>query len=169
MRKLTIGVALMAVIALSGAFAQQQQQGPSLQQNQQSQVELKDGELQKFVAVLQEVQQVQSQAQQDMQSSLEEEGLSQQRFSEIHRQKQGNSGSGSNSGSGAGEISRQEQQAYQAVLSRLQEIRQSTSEEIQTLIKDEGFSLDRFNAVYRAVQQRPQLQQRVQNMLQSSG
>lgn len=163
MRKVLIGTLLALALAVTPALAQQQGQP----QQQQPQIELQDGELQQFVAVLESVRQVQSQAQQDMQSSLEDEGMSQQRFSEIHRQKQQSGGSGS--GSGSGNISQQEEQQYQAILSELQEIRQQTSQEIQQVIQDEGFSMQRFNQIYRAVQSRPQLQQRVQNMMSSSG
>ena len=166
MRKSILAVLAAAALVATPLLAQQQNQGPGGQQ-QPSQVELKDGELQMFVSVLQSVQEVQSQAQQDVESSLQDQGLSKKRFNEIHQQKQ-QSGQ-SNSSSGSANVTQQEEQSYQAVLKDLQKIRQETSQQIQSIIKDEGFSLNRFNAVYRAVQSRPELQKRVQNLMSSSG
>jgi len=155
--------AIVLVFALAAAPIIAQSTTQQGQSQQQSQIELEDGELQEFVSALQAVQQVQSNAQSKMQKSLEDEGLSQKRFQEIYQAQQNPNQSGN------ADVSDQEQQKFDSVMQTIRSIQQNTRSKITQAIKDEDLSVQRFNAIYKAVQQRPELQQQVQSMMQQSG
>jgi hypothetical protein len=66
-------------------------------------------------------------------------------------------------------VSDQEKQKFDSVMQTIRSIQKNTRSKITQAIKDEDLSVQRFNAIYKAVQQRPELQQQVQSMMQQSG
>ncbi len=128
---------------------------------QQPEVEdVSDEELDRFVDALQVVEEIQIETQTAMTDAIEAEGMSEQRFSEIHNAQQ-------NPEMDLGdEISEAEEQAYESVLAELMEVQQGAQQEMQDAVSDEGFDVQRFNEIIMAIQQDQELAQRVQEMLQ---
>ncbi|ACK73472.1 hypothetical protein PCC7424_5121 [Gloeothece citriformis PCC 7424] len=127
--------------------------GKILAQETQSQ-EISSEELQKFVAAIKQIEQIEYKAQEQMAQAVEQEGLTTERFLEI-----GNSNSNT-------EVSSQEQEQFSGALAKVQEIAEKAESDKKNVLEEQGFEIERFNQIIAQIQQDPSLKQQVQQMLQ---
>jgi len=122
--------------------------------------EVSDEELDRFVTALQAVEQIQIETQATMTEAIEAEGMSEERFSQIHSAQQ-------NPEMELGDdVTAAEEEAYESVLATLMEVQQTAQGDMQDAVAEEGFDVQRFNEIIIAIQQDPELAQQVQQMLE---
>lgn len=122
--------------------------------------EVTDEELNRFVTALQTVQEIQIETQATMSEAIEAQGMTEQRFSEIHNAQR------NPEIDLTAEITEAEEETYEAVLAQLISLQRGAQEEMQDAVASEGFNVQRFNEIIMAIQQDQELAQRVQEMLQ---
>lgn len=122
--------------------------------------EVTDEELNRFVTALQTVQEIQIETQATMSEAIEAQGMTEQRFSEIHNAQR------NPEIDLTAEITEAEEETYEAVLAQLISLQRGAQEEMQDAVASEGFNVQRFNEIIMAIQQDPELAQQVREMLQ---
>jgi hypothetical protein len=152
------GVLYRGIVVVSGIFFIIS--APVFAQEASQTVEIPDNELEDFVSALKDVEEIQETSQQTYTEMIEEEGMTEQRFGEIHNANQNPDSTGEI------EISDQENESYQVLLGQLIEMQQEAQQEMQAAVTDNGLEVPRFNEILVAVQQDPGLQERVQELLE---
>ena len=118
-------------------------------------------ELQQFANAVIEVQAIELQTQESMAQVVEAEGINPARFNEIFLAQQ------SIGAESAPEITPEEQQTFDQVLSQLEEIDQASQTSKEQAVIAHGLEMDRFSQILTAVRQDPDLQRQVQELLPS--
>ncbi len=124
---------------------------------QQPQNEYSDEELITFIRAAREVMPLQQESQMRMIEVIEDEGLSVERFNMILE------------AHGMGEeidISEDEMNAFHSALERVQEVQAEYEERIFDTIDDQGMDPKRYLAIFADYQQDPELQMRVNQLMQ---
>ncbi len=149
---ITIAFAFFAV----PAEAQFEQPQPDAQ----PQIDVSDDELQSFVDASMSAQAVQAESQQEMVAVVDEEGIDVQTYNDIMQAQQ--------MGQSTEEldVSADDMEKFESAFEQIQEIEQEMEAELTGAIEGEGMDMDRFQEINMAVQQDPELQQRVQQMIQ---
>ncbi|MCC8361162.1 DUF4168 domain-containing protein [Salinimicrobium sediminilitoris] len=133
-------------------------QTPQMPQQEQQQTEVTDAELTKFVEALKGVQMVTQQAQQKMMQMVQEEGMEIPRFNEIHQ--------ASVDPKVEVEATSEEKATHKKIIGELETMQAGIQEQLESLIKDQGLSLERYEQIAMRLQSDTQLQQRIQQMIQ---
>lgn len=147
------------------AEAQEQQQQPSPDQQmpatpEGSTVDVDQEELERFANAFLAVQEIQDQSRQEMAEAIEQEGLTIEEYNQMFRQQQ-------QPEAAEAEMSPEQQEQFQQADARIDEIEQEAQTEIENAITGEGIELERFEELWVAIQQDPELQQEVQQILQN--
>lgn len=121
--------------------------------------EVSDTELQQFASALQQVQSVDQDAQQDMVKAVEEEGFEIQRFNEIHQAKL--------DPNQEADASNEEEVMYEMASKELEKIQVDAQQKMQKKIAEEGLTVTRYQEIMASLQTNPDLQQKLQEILQS--
>ncbi|MEX2379404.1 MAG: DUF4168 domain-containing protein [Vicingaceae bacterium] len=155
-----IGISLVAVFAFTTVNAQVNQVPQQMQQQQQQQTtpDISDEELQKFVDAFQEVQAENQKIQQKMIAEIQEEGMDVQRFSQIQQAQQ--------NPDQEVDMTAEEEEAIGNLMPELQSIQQESQVVMQKKIEDAGLSMTRYQEIAQMVQQSPELQQKLQSMME---
>lgn len=153
MKKLAIVAMMVALVAAFGA-AQDMFPGEAPEP-----VDVSDSELNQFVDALQQIEQVQQETQQDMITVLDEQGISTERFNEIYQSEH------SPEFELDQPLSSDEEGRYRVAEQQLQGIQEESQVQMSQVVENEGLNVERFNEIYVALTQDPELQQRVQEML----
>lgn len=132
-------------------------QTPQLMQEQQ-QTEVTDAELTKFIAALQGIQMVTQQAQQEMMEVVQDKNMDIVRFNEIHE--------GTINSEVEVEATPEEIGTYKEIIGQLETMQTNVQQQLEKLITDQGLSLQRYEQIAMQLQSNPELQQRIQQMLQ---
>jgi len=162
---LTAIVFAFAFMACQGDSAQDQtmEQDPMQQQQPQQQptTEVSDEELQDFLEVSSELQEVQMGSQQEMITVVEEEGLSVDKYNQIAQAEQ--------AGQSTDEldVSSDDLDNYERASQQIAEMEQELEPQLESIIASHGMDMDRFQEINMALQQDPVLQERIQQMMQS--
>lgn len=127
---------------------------------QQPPAQVDEGELTKFVEIVQKIQPMGMEAQQKMMAAVQDEGLEVERFSEIMSAQQ------MPEGESDAEVSPAELDKYEKAQGAIDKIQDDTQEEMERIIGDNGMTLDRYEEIMMVVQQDQDLMQRVQSMMQ---
>ncbi len=127
-------------------------------QMQQEKLEVSDVELNRFANALHKLQGIQDSTQQEMIAAVENTGLEVETYNQVMKELQ--NAESMEDVNASEEKVQQVQQAYQEV----QEIQISQEQEIAEAIQEEGLKSDRFQKILQAVQQDPELMQRLQNL-----
>ncbi|MDG5768124.1 DUF4168 domain-containing protein [Balneolales bacterium ANBcel1] len=124
--------------------------------------DVSDEDLQTFVDASILAQQIQTEAQMEMIAIVEEEGLDVQTYNEILQ--------GMQRGEDPEEleISSDNVEKFEKASELIGEIEQQMEVELIAAIEDEGLSLDRYQEIFAAVQTNPELQQKMQQMIQEA-
>ncbi len=156
--KILFSLLVMSALSLS-LFAQApQQQQPQQQQQMQmggDMEEVSDRELKKFVNVQEMIQEKNQEAQPKMIEIIEENEFDIQRFVEL-----------SQAAETGGEVdaSEEEMSRFSETQEEINNMQREANEEIANGIEDMGLSLERYNEISIAIQQSPQLQQKLQDL-----
>ncbi|MFO7844332.1 MAG: DUF4168 domain-containing protein [Bacteroidales bacterium] len=120
--------------------------------------EVSDKELKTFASVFQQVQALDQKAQQDMVKAVQDEGLSVERFNEILQSEEDPSQDA--------KPTEEEKQQYENANKQIAGIQQKAQESMQKKIQDEGLSIQRYQEIAFAVQNSPELQEKLQQHMQ---
>ncbi len=125
-------------------------------------VSVSDAEIEQFTAALVAIQSIQQNAQAEIGEVIQDSSFSRQRFIEIYQARQQSGNQGSNV-----ELSDEEQQAYQQTMSEITEIQDGLQNRVQDVISEEDMEVARFNEIYSALSQSPEIQERVRSEMQA--
>jgi hypothetical protein len=145
--------------------APQDQQGEMQGQfNQQAapQVEVTDEELEEFVNVSTVAQEIQMEAQTDMITVVEDEGLDVETYNVIAEARYNGQSDEEL------DVSADDLEKFESASDRIGEMEQELDEKMTEAIEEEGMDMERFMELNMALQQDPELQQRVQQMMMDS-
>ncbi len=151
--------ALAIAFAAVPLFAQTNgnQQAPSAQQ--QTDIEVSDAELKKFVKAMKAIQEIQRSSQEKIEKAFSDSSMSKERFNELYKAKQQQ---GKEKAEGETE---QETQAYNNIMEQIKTIRSSDQEKMMTVLEDNGISVERFNKIAQAMRSDQELAQRIQQYM----
>ena len=91
-------------------------------------------------------------------AKIEEEGMEVQRFSEIQQAQQ--------NPNQEVEMTAEEEKAIENLMPKLQTIQQESQTVMQEKIKSAGLTMNRYQEIAQMIQQSPELQQKLQSMMQ---
>lgn len=125
-------------------------------------VDVSEQELHEFVDVVMLVQEIQGEYHQEMQARVEDEGMDIEKFDEIYQNMQ------------MGErpedmdITNEEMESFERANESLERLGEEIEQEVLAAMDEEGLdiSVERYQEINMAIQQDPQLQQQVQQILQ---
>lgn len=143
------------------------QQAPGGSQNmpgqmqQPADIDVSEEEIQQFVSAAQSIQGLNREAQQKLGKAVEDEGMSQRRFSEIQQSQQSQN-------KGEANATEEEMKQYQNIMQKLQDLRTGIRENMKNAIKQSGLTMQRYQQIARAAQTDTALMKRIQQQLQSS-
>ena len=153
MKALILFVAVFGGLTLSAQAPQQQ-----MMQQEQTDIEVKDAELEQFVTVSENVMKINQERQQEMLNEIEKEGLTGERYTELRMAEQ-------NPAAVQSEPSKEELDKKRRVDEKLQKIEQKTQQEQVAIVEDSGLSLERYQEIAQAVQSDQELNQKFQKMI----
>lgn len=142
--------------------ADQPMQDPFQQEQQMADVDVSDEELERFIDVTIELQEGQMEAQQNMITIVEEEGLTVDSYNEIAQ------GIQMGQTQEELEVSDEDMEKYEAITDLIADIEQDLDAELEEVINESGMSMDRFQQINMALQQDQELLQRAQEMMQAA-
>ena len=129
-------------------------------QEPEADVDVSDAELDDFVDALLAIQDINENAQGSIVAAVEDEGLSVDEFEHIYQaHNMGDEGI-------IDSLSDDEERKFQAALDEVMDIQQESQIEMQEVVNDLGFEVERFNEIAMAMQMDQSLQMRIQERLQ---
>ncbi|RXG32306.1 protein of unknown function [Leeuwenhoekiella marinoflava DSM 3653] len=149
-------LALAGILAFGSIATSNAQQIPNTSANQVK-TDISTDELTKFAGVFEKVQAENQTAQQKMMGIIKDEGLELQRFNEIQEAKMNPQASV--------EASDEELKKHAAVIGELEKMQPELEAKMETIIEENGLTLDRYKAVAMALQQDKSLQQKFQGIM----
>lgn len=141
---------------------QSMQQENPMQQEPTAQIEVSDDELENFLEVSSELQEVQMGSQQEMITVVEDEGLTVDVYNVIAEAEQ------TGQSTDDLEVSSEDLENYERASEQIAEMEQELEPELEAIIEENGMEMDRFQEINMALQQDPALQQRIQQMMQGN-
>lgn len=139
---------LFLTITAFAAYGQQIQQ-PAVK-------EVSDQDLDKFVTAMKTVEKVNQEAQPKMMKAIESTGMDPQSFIQISQtQQQGKKPDADDA----------EMKKFKAAQKEVQKIQMDANKSIEKKIAEHDLSVQRFNEIYMALQQSPELQKKVQQKM----
>ncbi|WBL24603.1 DUF4168 domain-containing protein [Zunongwangia sp. HGR-M22] len=143
-----------ALMAGTAAVAQT----PAMQQQQEVNVDVSDAELSKFAKAYQGLRMMNQQVNQKMMKTVQDGGMEVQRFNEIHQASQ--------DPNKEVEASEEELEQHAAILSEIEGMQGEFQKKMETTIKDQGLTVERYQKLAMALQSDQELQSRLQKMMQ---
>ena len=126
---------------------------------QAQQTEFSDEELEQFADAVTEVMTIQQQGQTEMMTKIEEHDMDVQRFNEINMQAQ-------EVPLDEIEATEEELESFQMINQEIEQIQIELEAELIETIEEQGLSLEKYEAIMGQYQQDPELQQRIQELMQ---
>jgi len=145
---------VFALITGSAAIAQT----PAMPQQQKVDVDVSDAELSKFAKAYQGLRMMNQEVNQKMMKTVQDGGLEVQRFNEIHQASQ--------DPNKEVEASEEELEKHKTILAKIEGMQGDFQKKMETTIKDQGLTLERFEKLSMALQTDQELQTRLQKMMQ---
>lgn len=146
---------ILFFLGTAALFAQLPQQ-----QQQTEPVEVSDGELEQFAAAYMKVQSLNQQLQQKMAGAIQEEGMDIQKFNELFTAAQ--------DPEKEADATEEEQKKFEAARQAIQKIQNGAQQDMQKIIEASGLIIPQYQKIMRAVQTRPELQQKLQKHIQAA-
>lgn len=140
---------ILAVVMTAG-LAAQDAPNPPAPGGQKSVPDVSDDQLESFVEVHEQINEVQMKINEETSDVIDESDFSQQEVQQIFQA----------GGTGSGELSQEEQELVQ----QIEEIQKNHLETQVEILEDEGLSVDDYNNVIVAIQNDPDTNQRYQEM-----
>lgn len=123
----------------------------------QTEGEVTDAQLQKFAQAYQSVQQTNQEIQQKMVAAIEKEGLTPERFNELYEAKM--------DPEKEVEATEKETEKQDAAMVAIQGIQESSQAKMEEKIKEKGLTMEQFQGIGAILQQDPELQQKLQEIM----
>ena len=133
----------IVVLLSANAFAQEAQ--------------VSDADLAKFAEAYKAVQVENRELQQEMVAYMKKEGMEVQRFQAIQQ--------ASVNPNQEVEATPAEMKSYKKVVAKVQEMQPQLQKDMMSIIQDKGLSIERYQQIGAALQQNPELQQKLQNLM----
>ena len=130
-------------------------------QTQAAKVQVNPEELQKFTDTIKELLVTYPKFQTAMVQAVEEEGLSKERFTEIYLAQQNPEVQPST------EITEKEKQDFEKAFGKVEQIQLDNQSQMKQIVEQKGLEVQRFNQIFAATLQDPELQQQVRQMIDS--
>lgn len=157
---------VLALLLLPAVIVFGQQSDPGAPAPGQGQdISVSDQEVEKFVAAFMEIQSIQQNVQMEIGTIIQDSSFSQERFLEIYQAQQ-QSAQGNSDPEQSPDLSSQEEEAYEQTLSQINQVQQGMQSRMETAIQEEELAVGRFNQIYGALSQSPEIQERVRSELQ---
>ncbi len=118
-------------------------------------------ELKKFAGATKQLLAIVNETEGQMVQAVQKQGLSETRFNEIYQSKK-TSGT-----KPAAQITPKEEESYKQAVSQLTQIQKDAQAKMDQVVQAQGLQMDRFNQIFVAVQNDPQLRQEVRKMIQN--
>lgn len=155
-------MALAAAVALLVAFtltARAQTEGLSLgiEREAATDVSVNSSEFGRFITILQEIQEIQSRAEADIDHIFATSPLNERRFRELHRRMQ------SATSEARERVEKNQEKQYAQVLTDINGVRRDAHDRMVEAIESKNLSVERFNALILAVREDPTLCGRLLN------
>lgn len=162
----TVVTAFMLASELS-AVAQPMSQQLTAQQKDpaagsENNVKINPEEFQRFARAFQVVQSIQNQSQQQVRQAIREQGITVKEYKRFLRQQQQTNNNPSN----LSNFSQEKQRQFKQANARIEEIQKTTQGKIKQAIAKEGLQVKRFDKIWKAVKNNPELQQQLLEELQ---
>ncbi|MDT0645248.1 DUF4168 domain-containing protein [Zunongwangia sp. F260] len=154
MKKIASLLVFIALIGSMNAIAQTQ----PMPQQQKVEVDVDNEELAKFAEAYQGLRMVNQEAQQKMVKVVESEGFEIQRFNEMYQT--------SMNPNEELDASADEMEKYKAIVQKIEGMQGEFQERMEEVITEQGFTMERYEKLAMALQTNPEMQQRMQEMLQ---
>lgn len=153
---------LICIFLLVGSPSAQADTLESPPQTQEApQIQVSPEELQNFASAVKQLQVTYHQFQTSMVQAVEEEGLSQERFTEIYLAQQ------NSEAQPKPEITQKEKQDFEKAFTKVEQIQLENQSQMKQIVEKEGLEVQRFNQIFATTLQDITLQQQVRQMLQS--
>jgi glucan-binding YG repeat protein len=140
--------------------AQPPQSLPPGQQAPQTQVS--QDELKKFASAIKKLQPIQQEAETQITQAIQQQELSEQRFGEIYQSRQNPKAKPTT------KITPEENKKFEQASTRIQKIQESTQSRMEKTVQGEGLDIQRFNQIFLALRQNPQLLEQVRQMIKTA-
>lgn len=137
-------------------------QGQQMQQQQAQPDDITDEELENFVTIFNQSQEIQEKSQEKLEGILEDEDMDLQRFQTIMMSQQ-NPQMGDSV-----EMTEEEEETIERIQPQLMEINQESQQEFVEVIQDNGMEPQRFQQIMQAVQSDPDVAERFQEIASDS-
>ena len=119
--------------------------------------EISDADMELFATAFQDVQAVNQQIQNKMVGAIQKEGLDIQTFNKIQQASQ--------SEEAETEISEEDMAKYQKSIQAIQVVQQEAQQKMKKAVEDSGLGMDKYQNIMRKVQEDPEIQAKLQEML----
>jgi hypothetical protein len=124
-------------------------------------ITVSSAEVDQFANAIKELRTIQEDAQTQASQAIQGQGLSVERFNQLlQNQRNPQSQPPAN-------VTSQERQNFDQAMSKVGEIQQSTQTRMEEAIKKQGLDVPRFNQIFAAVRQDPNLRQQIQQKIQN--
>lgn len=160
---------LLSVTALAQSSNTPPQPRP--QQPQVDPSSVSDDELKKFADATKAAREVRQNARKEIEKAVNDGGMEMSRFRKIMMQKrqQRAQQQGQQQGQGSAqkvEVTPEEEQKLQKIQKDIMAVQQKTNKKMRKKIKDSGMEVKRYQEIRTAVQQSPELMEKLQTMMQ---
>lgn len=151
---------LSVLIIMFVSFSSLMAQAPGMQnpQQQQQQVDVSDSDLEKFANAFKEIQAINQTSQQQMMAVIQEEGMEVQRFNELFQAEQ--------NPQQEADMNKEEEKKFKSINNEIQTIQKDSEKKMIAKIEDEDLSVNRYQEIMMAVQNQPEMQEKLQEHLQ---
>lgn len=147
-----IAILFVAILfSASTALAQQMDM-----QQQAQPIDLSDSDIEQFVDVYLQQQEIQQVYEPKMIEAIENEGLSLERFQQIIQAQQMGAES---------DATEAESEQFQSSMAQIQVIEMDMMSEVEEMLEEEGMDMERYEQIFVAINSDPEIQQKVQEKL----
>lgn len=146
------GISFMFLLMNVPAKAQLQNSPQQQEQN----TEVSDEELEKFAALQEEVEAQNQKGQQKMMKAVEEEGLDVQQYNQISQSTQ--------QPNSEANVDEEKMEKFEKAREKVKSLQTETQQKIRNKIEEEGMNIQRYEEIYMAVQQDPDLQNKLEKL-----
>lgn len=156
MYRFILATSAIALVGLTGMqISVKAQEQPEATQSAAS---VSEQELEKFASAIVEIQTIQAESRQEAEAAIASTGLSPQRYSEIllEAEEQGQ----------ASETSDAELEQFDRAREQVEAISEQARADMEQAVQAQGLEVDRFNQIFAAVRENPELQTQVQQLIQ---
>lgn len=122
--------------------------------------DISDQELEQFASAVQKVETIQMESRNEVGQTIEDEGLTPQQFRDILEAQR--------DPEMENEASEEELEQFESATEQLVQIQREAQVNMKEAVEATGLEVERFQAIFAAVREQPELRQQVQQMIQSN-